>query len=86
MADLKELGINTDFNKEFFYECLNNICKSFKKSYKNYKETKNSFDEIEVLHYLGELRRTTQMFEEEGAKEDDKLKEYYKFRKEHYGY
>ena len=84
MADLKE--INVDFSRDFFYECIEDTCKKFIKSYKEFKKGHNSFDEVEILHYLGELNRTTQMFEEEGQKEDEKLKEYYKRRKERYGY
>lgn len=86
MADLKEMGIDVSFKKDFFYKCIEGMCKSFAESYKSYKETHNEFDEVELLHYIGELKRATEDFEEEGAKEDEKLREYYKKRKERNGY
>lgn len=86
MADLKELGIDVNFNKDFLYKCIEEACKKFIKSYKSYKKTGNSFDEVETLHYLGWLKLATEQFEEDGAKEDEKLKEYYRKRKERYGY
>lgn len=86
MADLKELGINVDFSRDFFYKHIEDTCKKFIESYEEFKKGHNSFDEIELLYYLGELKGTTQMFEERGAKEDIELKKYYKDRKERYGY
>ena len=86
MADLKELGIDVSFNKEFFYKCIEGMCKRFTESYSSYKETHNEFDEVELLYYIGELKRATEDFEEEGQKEDEKLKAYYRKRKEWNGY
>lgn len=86
MADLREFGIDVSFKRDFYYKCMEDTCKKFLKSYEEFKKTENSFDEIEVLHYLDELGRTAQMFKEEGEKEDPALKEYFKKRKERYGY
>lgn len=88
MADLKELGIDVSFKREFFYECMEQECRRFLKSWREFRKKKISknYDEREMWHYMAQMKRTAEMFEKNGSEEDQEIKDYLKFRKEHFGY